>query len=56
MVIKQKDWRVNKKKEKDDLEPKRVEKVVEVNAEDEEILEVLEEETEFEIVETNTRC
>ena len=44
-----------RKKEKADLEPKQVEKVVEVNDRGEEIADVLVEETEFEIIETRNK-
>ena len=55
LVIDQEDWRVYKKKEKTDVEPQKVEKVVETNEEGEEMAEVLEEETEFEKVETSNK-
>ena len=55
LVIDQEDWRVFKKKEKDDLEPKQVERNVELNINGEEE-DVLEEETEFEMVETRNKA
>ena len=55
LVIDQEDWRVFKKKEKADLEPKQVEKAVEVNETGEEIANVLVEETECERLEIMTK-
>ena len=55
LVIDQEDWRVFKKKEKADLEPKQVVKSVEMNDNGEEVADVLEEETEFEMVETRNK-
>ena len=54
-MIDQEDCRVFKKKEKADLEPKQVEKAIEVNESGEEIAKVLMEETEFERIEIMTK-
>ena len=55
MVIDQEDWRVFKKKEKADHEPQHVEKVVEKNDNGEVVVNVLEEEIQFEMIESRNK-
>ena len=55
LVIDQDDWRINKKKEKAELEPKMVEVVVEVTEDGEETTVVLEEEIEFGMIENRSK-
>ena len=55
MVIDQDDWRVYKKNEKAELEPKAVETVLEINEEGEETTIVLEEEVEFGMIEKESK-
>ena len=55
LVIDQEDWRVFMKKEKGDLEPQQVEKVVEKNDNGEVVADVLEEETQFEMIESRKK-
>ena len=55
LVIDQDDWRVYKKKEKAELEPKAVETVLEINEEGEETTIVLEEEVEFGMIEKESK-
>ena len=55
LVIDQEDWRVFMKKEKGDLEPQQVEKVVEKNDNGEVVADVLEEETQFEMIESRNK-
>jgi hypothetical protein len=55
LVIDQEDWRVFKKKEKADLEPQHVEKVVEKNDNGEVVVNVLEEEIQFEMIESRNK-